>query len=481
MKSLKTQFILSHILPVIVTIPLIAMALSYAMKTHYILKDMKKTITYQANLIRDYAEWSPEIWMDKVSADEFIREIRPQLVTGVILFDKAWNLLAFSDNGMVEKAPENCCNHMPTVGQTNMQPILNISAYNPFHKTDDFIEMMVPVSNNQNELLGIIRLNLPDDYFEEQLDQTSGQIILILICGIVLGILIGLFNAVSLEKSLNRTANAILELSTGVRDNPLPETGPKEIAQLSVAFNQLAEKLKSSEQKRTKLVSFLTHELGRPLGALSSAVDSLSLGAYQDEQLTRDLTRGMKNEVKRLELLVGDLSILREESDPQNQYLFSRVDLTRWLMESYQYWAEFAMSKGVSLINEIAVDLPAVEMDPFRFHQAVGNLLSNAIKYSPKGGRVILRAGVNGEEIQINVIDFGPGISEADLPNIFNSFYRGTEKKRFTQGMGLGLAIAKEVIKAHKGKITVNSVPGEGSTFTIHLPFPSSETDPDQP
>ncbi len=469
MKSLKTQFIISHIVPVVVTIPLIAVALSYAMETHYILKDMKKTITYQANLIKDYSERAPEIWKDEASADAFIQEIRPQLITGVILFDKAWNMLAFSDNGL-SGPPDDCCKSVPTFGQTSMKPILNVSSYNPFHRSDDIIEMMVPVSNDQNELLGIIRLNLPVDYFEDQLNQTAGRIVVILLCGIALGVLIGLVNAVNLEKQLNRTTNAIYELSTGVRDNPLPETGSKEIAQLSVAFNKLAEKLKSSEQKRTKLVSFLTHELGRPLGALSSAIDSLSLGAYQDEQLTRDLTSGMKNEIKRLELLVGDLSILREESDPQNQYLFNTVDLTEWMTECYKYWSEFASSKGVNLINEISEDLPQVEMDPYRFHQATGNLLSNAIKHSPKGERVILRASRIEGEIQISVIDFGSGIPETDLPYIFNSFYRGAEKKRFTQGMGLGLAIAQEVVTAHKGKITVQSTVGKGSTFTIHLP-----------
>jgi signal transduction histidine kinase len=473
MKSLKFQFILSHIIPVIITIPLIAVALSYAMETHYILKDMKKTIEYQANLIKNYSEKNPEIWKDDASANEFIQEIRPRLISGVILFDQAWNMIAISDNGMVNLDTDlNQSWIVTTLGQNNFEPILNVSRYNPFRKNDDIIEMMVPVSNDQNELLGIVRLNFPVDYFEEQLRQTSNRIVIILICGIVLGIFIGLFNAIKLEKQLNRTTNAIYELSTGVRNNPLPETGSTEIRQLSVAFNKLAEKLETSEQTRTKLVSYLTHELGRPLGALSSAVDSLYLGASKDESFAQDLTTGMKNEIKRLELLVGDLSILREESDPLNQYFFQPVDLSEWLIDICKYWSEFAHSKEVDLINEISDNLPNIEMDINRFHQAIGNLLSNAIKYSFKGGKVILRASVNLDEVQISVVDFGPGIQESDLPHIFESFYRGSEKKRFIQGMGLGLTIAQEVVDAHQGKITVESTVGKGSTFTIHLPLP---------
>lgn len=479
MKSLKFQFILSHIIPVIITIPLIAVALSYAMETNYILKDMKKTIEDQANLIKDYSEKNPEIWKDDASANAFIQEIRPHLITGVILFDKAWNMIAISDNGMVNLDTDlDQSQIVTTLGKNNFEPILNVSRYNPFRKNDDIIEMMVPVSNDQNELLGIVRLNFPVNYFEEQLKQTSNRIVIILICGILLGITMGLFNAIQLEKQLKRTTNAIYDLSTGVRNNPLPETGSTEIRQLSVAFNKLAEKLETSEQTRTKLISYLTHELGRPLGALSSAVDSLYLGASQDEKLAQDLTTGMKNEIKRLELLVGDLSILREESDPLNQFFFKPVNLSEWLTNICKYWSEFAHSNEVNLINQVSENLPYFEMDVNRFHQAIGNLLSNAIKYSLKGGNVILRASVISNEIQIAVIDFGPGISEVDQPHIFEMFYRGTEKKRFIQGMGLGLTIAKEVVEAHRGIITVESIAGKGSTFTIHLPLlpDSSET-----
>ena len=473
MKNLKLQFIISHTLPVIITIPLIAVAFSLAMETNFILKDMKQTIQQQADMITKYSEGNPEIWNDPKEAESMIQEIRPNLVSGVILFDRVWNVLATTED---ESKPElSGLQPAPLIefgyGQTGLEPIINVSHYNPFHRSQDIIEMMVPLPNEQNQILGVIRLNFPVPYFENQLNQASGRVVLILLCGILLGVLLAIINSNILEKNLARTTNAIYDLSIGVRNNPLPEDGPEELQKLNMAFNSLSQKLDSSEKARTKLVSYLTHEIGRPLGGLSSAIDSLQMGAVQDEKLTEDLTNGMKNEIKRLQLLVGDISLLREKTDPINLYVMKKVPLTPWLMEIKDYWTDFADGKEVTLQSEIDPDLPSINMDENRLFQAVGNLISNGIKYSKKGKTVLFRAQVVENEIQIAVIDEGSGISPEDQKHIFESFYRVSEKKRFVQGMGLGLTISLDVVQAHHGAITVESEPGKGSTFTIHLPI----------
>jgi len=472
MKNLKLQFILSHTLPVLITIPLVGVALSYAMETHLILKDMKQTIQDQAALITQYSEGNPDVLKEEQAAEQMIQEIRPNLVTGVILFDRAWNVLATTEddkNEITQRFPPPMMEMQ--FGQSGLEPVINISKYNPFKHSEDIIEMMVPVTNSDNQLLGMIRLNFPVTYFEEQLKQTSDRILLILICGVILGVLFGLINAISLEKRLSRTTGAIYDLSLGIRNNPLPEEGPEEMQKLAKAFNSLSQKLDSSEQTRTKLVSYLTHELGRPLGGLSSAVDALQMGAAQDEKLVQDLTIGMKNEIKRLELLVGDIALLREKTDPINLYVMKPVPLSAWLNEVYSYWAEYARDKDIKLVDEIDQNLPTIKMDENRMYQAVGNLLSNAIKYSPNGKTVTFRAVQTDDEIQIQVTDQGCGIDPEDLPHIFESFYRGSENKRIIQGMGLGLTISQDVVQAHRGTITVESEKGAGSTFTIHLPL----------
>jgi len=195
------------------------------------------------------------------------------------------------------------------------------------------------------------------------------------------------------------------------------------------------------------------------------------MGAAQDEKLVQDLTVGMKNEIKRLELLVGDIALLREKTDPINLYVMKPVALSAWLNEVCSYWAEYARDKDIKLVDEIDQNLPTIKMDENRMYQAVGNLLSNAIKYSPNGKTVTFRAFQTDDEIQIQVTDQGCGIDREDLPHIFESFYRGSENKRIIQGMGLGLTISQDVVQAHRGTITVESEKGVGSTFTIHLPL----------
>jgi signal transduction histidine kinase len=111
-----------------------------------------------------------------------------------------------------------------------------------------------------------------------------------------------------------------------------------------------------------------------------------------------------------------------------------------------------------------------VDIDPDRLAQAVGNLFSNAIKYTPPGGSVTLSAGASEHDIWIAVADTGPGIAAEERERVFEPFYRSVQQRRFPQGLGLGLTIARELVAAHGGSMTLTSAPGVGSRFTIHLP-----------
>ncbi len=268
MKNLRLQFILSHTLPLIIAILLIALALNYAMETHYILRDMKKTIQDQAAMIAQYSENKPEIWEDNSAAEKMISEIRPQLLSGIVLFDTAWNILTNHSGDATNR--EIIQRITPVLWNSGalmkFEPLLNISRYNPFRGSDDIIEMMVPVSNARNQLLGVIRLNFPVTYFEEQLRTTSSRVLLILICGILLGTVIGLVNATSLEKSWQRQPTRFMISRPGQEASRFLKP-TEELKQLSIAFNSLTAELEQSERSRTRMVSYLTHELGRPLGS----------------------------------------------------------------------------------------------------------------------------------------------------------------------------------------------------------------------
>lgn len=465
---LKYRIILSHILPILVTIPLVAVSVYYAMQMQIVVNDMRQLIGKESDMIRQYTDSNPEVWDDPAAAEKMIEEIRSELISGIILFDRNFRFLAGSDNEYRLRPLQ-----FPKAEVTSLREALEqrirSSAISPLKQSD--IEMVVPVFSNDNVPLGMVRLRIPSEHFDSMLNGLKIRIMIILLIGAFLAVISALVTSRSIEQRLSQTTDAIFDLSTGVRTQPLPVSGPPELSRLSDAFNTLSSKLYDSEQSRKKLLSYLGHELGRPLGGLSSATDALLHGAAKDERFSSDLLKGMKNEIRRLELLVNDLALLRGSGDPTHIYLIRKIAVSDWLNELVTYWSEFMRSKNLDFSYEIAADLPELHMDDRRMHQALGNLLSNAIKYSSPGQSIQLKASADADTLEISVTDHGVGIQPEDKPHIFQAFYRGANKKRYIQGMGVGLTITRDIIEAHQGEISVESEPGVRTVFTIRLPI----------
>ncbi len=465
---LKYRIILSHILPILITIPLVAISVYYAMQMQIVVNDMRQLISKESDMIRQYTVSNPEVWDNPVAAEKMIEDIRSELISGIILFDRNFRFLAGSDNEFWLRPLQFPRAEITTIRDALGQRIRS-SAISPLKQSD--IEMVIPVFSNDNVPLGMVRLRIPSDHFDGMLNGLKIRIMIILLLGAFLAVIAALFTSRGIEHRLSQTTDAIYDLSTGVRNQPLPVSGPPELSRLSDAFNTLSNKLYDSEQSRKKLLSYLGHELGRPLGGLSSATDALLHGASKDERLSGDLLKGMKNEIRRLELLVNDLALLRGSGDPTHIYLIRKIAVSDWLSELVTYWAEFMRSKNLDFSYEIADDLPTLHMDDRRMHQALGNLLNNAIKYSSPGKPIQLKASATADTLEISVTDHGVGIQPEDMPHIFQAFYRGSNKRRYVQGMGVGLTITRDIIDAHQGQISVESDPGVRTVFTIRLPI----------
>jgi signal transduction histidine kinase len=218
------------------------------------------------------------------------------------------------------------------------------------------------------------------------------------------------------------------------------------------------------------LLANLIHELGRPLGALRSAIQALAGGAARDPKLLVDLTTGMDEEAARLQHLLEELSHLHDQVLGTLELDYQPVNISEWLPVVLRPWQEAAQDKHLEWQTDIPADLPVISADPLRLASAVENLVSNAIKYTQSRGKVAIGATTNDGEVLIEVSDNGSGVSTDEQEKIFFPFYRGNQGKRFKQGMGLGLSIARDLVEAHGGSISLESKLGEGSRFTIHLP-----------
>lgn len=261
--------------------------------------------------------------------------------------------------------------------------------------------------------------------------------------------------------------------------------GEDEVAQLQSDFNAMAAELERTlrdlqaeqdrvagllEARRT-LVANVSHELRTPVATVRAALDS-SVDHWADtpgEELRMNLEVA-QGEVLRLQGLIDDLFTLSRadagglpiECRPTNV-----IEVGQRMVEAL---APLAWRSGrVQLIADLPASLPHACVDEGRLEQVLANLLRNAIRYTPPGGIVVLRGSAGEQGVQMQVCDTGEGIAEADLPHIWERFYRGANGCQRDGGAGLGLALVKELTEAMGGTVAVQSTPGEGACFTINL------------
>jgi signal transduction histidine kinase len=269
---------------------------------------------------------------------------------------------------------------------------------------------------------------------------------------------------------IRRVTDAIYGLAQGERKEILPEEGPEEIRDLSRSVNQLVERLGDLESARRHLLANLVHELGRPLGAMRSGIQSILRGASQDPQLFVELTRGIDEEAERMQHVLDELAHLHDEVIGTLELNKEQVALGEWLPGVLLAWRQPAEEKMLHWVEDIPLAIPLINADPIRLAQVFGNLASNAVKYTPIGGSVVISAGADEQQVWVRFNDTGAGINTQEQDLIFEPYYRGEQGRKIKQGMGLGLSIAQDILHAHGGEIELQSTLGEGSQFTIWLP-----------
>jgi signal transduction histidine kinase len=278
---------------------------------------------------------------------------------------------------------------------------------------------------------------------------------------------------------------------------PLPVPGRDEFGQLTSAFEMLLDvcrrqwnALRRTDHFRREGVSNLSHDLRSPLTATVACLETLdarwetSPGREEDRRLVEIALRNTRN-AARLVRSLGDLAKLDE---PEFGLRKEAVDAAELLDDIVLRFAERANRQGIVLRMEHAAPaggsdssdagagagagLPA-HLDIELFERAVANLLDNALKFCPTGSTVVLGASAPAGRIEVSVSDDGPGIPAADLPRLFDRFYRSrssVEPAGSDGGHGLGLAIVRRIAELHGGEVTVSSAPGQGTRITLTLP-----------
>ena len=227
--------------------------------------------------------------------------------------------------------------------------------------------------------------------------------------------------------------------------------------------------LKQVDRLKNEFVNTVSHDLRSPLTAILGYVDLLDrVGPVNDQQ--REFIHRVQVSVESITSLVNDLLELgRIEAgfDSQNEV----VPLEGILRYSLETVGGQISEKRLNIHLDLPMDIPPIRGNPIRLRQMLDNLVGNAIKYTPEGGEISVEMEVQGEQVILRISDNGPGVPPADQPHIFEKFYRASNVPKGVGGSGLGLAIVKSIVDSHQGRIWIESLLGQGSTFTVVLPL----------
>lgn len=471
MKSLRTQLVLSHILPLLIFIPLLGILLTYIVETQVVLNNVTADLAREAQVLAEIAAQQPGVFGDAAQAEFFARAAGAQYERNVSLYQANGAEVAV----IVE---QNARAAVPPT-KTELSGLLNAETQTRIYPALDpaqaTAEVLVPVFSARRQLLGIVRVSEYIDRLSARLTTMRVFLLGSTLLALVAAVGIGAFLAARTARRLDALTQGITTLAQGQTAAPPAEQMPQEFRQAFDAVQNLQTRLRASEDTRKRLLANLVHELGRPLGALQAAIHALQQGADRDDALRQELLQGMDAQVERLKPLLDNLASLHGELDGVVELHRAPVNMSVWLHKFTVTWREAAQQKNLTWQEKIPDALPALNIDADKMAQVLGNLLSNAVKYTPEGGGIELRAGAQKAEVWIAVQDTGSGIAPQDVPHIFDPLYRGSAASfagtnRFPQGMGLGLSIARDIVNAHGGRIEVASEVGKGSCFTVYLP-----------
>ena len=223
---------------------------------------------------------------------------------------------------------------------------------------------------------------------------------------------------------------------------------------------------------REEILRIVAHDLRNPLNTISMAADLLLEDTKQEASRASQL-RIMKRSGERMNRLIQDLLSVTTIEAGRLSIAPKKISLNELLHEACELLEPIAREKSITLTVNAAADLPPVRADASRVLQVFSNLVGNAVKFTPSGGAITLSAMRADGKVQCSVADNGPGIPAAQIPRLFGKFWQA--KRGDGRGVGLGLAIARGIVEAHGGTITVDSEEGKGSVFTFALPVWSNE------
>ncbi len=458
MHSIRTQFI-SFIAALLLILLLLLNTYPLISSRDAIFEEKRSSMTAQASTVA-----SPLSGLERLSGEnitEVLRYLDLSGYTRVLVTDREGATLYDSDSagGAVEDV-QTCL-----TGKTVFRSSFTEAA---------FVSSIAMPLSSQGELIGALYLTEHDEERAEIILGFQNRIraASLGIGGLALVVaLVFVFLLLQRIRALVRSMRVVAQGDYSYRH---VNRGRDEITELGEEFNQLTERLQTTEEQRRRFVSDASHELKTPLASIRLLADSVVQNENVDAATMREFITDIGNEAKRLQRTTEKLLTLSRLDDGVSEPA-GPVDLGKVVLATQTPLIPLTREKDVRLSLKLEEDCRVLATEDDLFH-IVFNLEENAIKYNVPGGSVEISLQQDDKQVTLQVSDTGIGIPEADRENIFNRFYRVDKaRSREAGGSGLGLSIVHDAVLAHGGSITVGQNSPQGSVFTVTFPRPSSE------
>ena len=304
----------------------------------------------------------------------------------------------------------------------------------------------------------------------DSLAHIRNQMMGIFLLALIVVLVIAGFISSIVTKPVAELSAGIERMSKGDYKHRVHVPGKGEMAQLAAAFNQMSEQVHNLDEARNQFVSNASHELKTPLTTIKILVESMMYQDDMDPELRHEFLGDIDKEIDRLSSVVGDLLTLVHIDSHKLKLRREMMVFADTVRESVSRLEPLAKRRGQTIKTEIA-DSCEMFADPGKLAQVCYNIIENASKYTPDGGSISVKLRRAGRDAVLEISDTGVGIPQADLPHVFDRFYRVDKaRSRDTGGTGLGLSIVQQIVRLHAGSVTVTSEMGKGTTFIVQLP-----------
>lgn len=349
---------------------------------------------------------------------------------------------------------------------------------NNYDKTHGYVEMTTPIlesaKTTDSQVVGVMLTSVSSDIITQTMDILNRRAVIMQMMMIVIIFFIAGFLAILLTRPINRVTNAINEVKAGHTDNAIEVNDYVETEHIIEAFNQLLLRMRLLDDSRQEFVSNVSHELKTPITSMKILADSLLAQGDAPVELYREFLEDIAAEVDRENKIITDLLALVKMDKTVSDLSISVVninDLTEIILRRLR---PIARKQDVEVVFE-SNRVVTAEVDEVKLSLVISNLVENAIKYNKEHGSVKVMLDADYQYFTMKICDTGLGIPESSIGHIFERFYR-VDKSHSKEigGTGLGLAIARRAVLLHRGSVEVESVEGEGTTFTVKIPLASA-------